>query len=95
MTITLNLANVIVWLIVGLLAGSAAATVLSRRRRGFGYVANTLIGMVGALIGGFLFEALRINIPALRAIQIDLQQIFAAFIGALIFAALVLLVRAR
>ncbi len=84
--------TIIVWLIVGALAGSAAASVMQRGTRNR-LLLNTLIGLVGALIGGFLFELFRIQIPALLAIQINAQQLLAAFVGAIILIFLVRVLR--
>ena len=47
---------VVVWLIVGALAGSLAGMVVKRSKEGFGRLANIGIGLVGALVGGFLFQ---------------------------------------
>ena len=50
--------TVIVWLIVGLLAGWLAGKV--SRGRGFGCIANILLGLVGAVLGGWIFSQLGI-----------------------------------
>lgn len=45
--------NVIWFLLIGLVAGWLAGIVL--KGRGFGLVANLVIGVLGAVLGGFLF----------------------------------------
>ena len=75
-----------VWVIVGMLAGSLAGAVVKRAKEGFGRYANLGIGLVGALIGGFLFDLFRINF-GLENIAISLQDIVSAFIGSLLFLA--------
>ena len=50
--------GVIGWLIIGLLAGWLAGKV--SRGRGFGCLANVLIGLVGAVLGGWVFTKLGI-----------------------------------
>ena len=50
--------GVIGWLIIGLLAGWLAGKV--SRGRGFGCIANVLIGLVGAVLGGWVFTKLGI-----------------------------------
>ena len=50
--------SVIGWLFVGLIAGWLAGKV--SRGRGFGCVADILIGLVGALLGGWIFTKLGI-----------------------------------
>jgi uncharacterized membrane protein YeaQ/YmgE (transglycosylase-associated protein family) len=84
---TISLANLVVWIIVGALAGTAASSVM-RRGGGRGRILiNTIIGMIGAFIGGILFDLLDIQIGTLAAMQINAQQLLAAFIGALILIA--------
>ncbi|MGB8525229.1 MAG: GlsB/YeaQ/YmgE family stress response membrane protein [Candidatus Acidiferrales bacterium] len=48
------------WLLIGLIAGWLAGTVA--RGRGFGCVVDVILGLVGAVIGGWIFE--RLNIPS-------------------------------
>ena len=78
--------ELVVWLIVGLLAGSVAGLVVTRKREGFGKFANLGIGLVGALIGGFLFDILKIDL-GLANISVSLQDLLAAFVGSLLFLA--------
>jgi uncharacterized membrane protein YeaQ/YmgE (transglycosylase-associated protein family) len=47
------------WMIVGLLAGWLAGVVT--RGRGFGCLADIVIGLVGAVIGGWVFSKLGIT----------------------------------
>lgn len=82
----MTLSELFVWLVVGLLAGSLAGLVVKRRREGFGRFANLGIGLAGALIGGVLFDLLGIDL-GLASISVSLQDVFAAFIGALLFLA--------
>jgi uncharacterized membrane protein YeaQ/YmgE (transglycosylase-associated protein family) len=48
--------TVIGWLIVGLIAGWLAGTI--SRGRGFGCIANIFLGLVGAVLGGWIFVKL-------------------------------------
>jgi uncharacterized membrane protein YeaQ/YmgE (transglycosylase-associated protein family) len=50
--------GVIGWLLVGLIAGWLAGKV--SRGRGFGCIANVLLGLVGAVLGGWIFSQLGI-----------------------------------
>jgi uncharacterized membrane protein YeaQ/YmgE (transglycosylase-associated protein family) len=43
------------WIVVGLIAGAIAARVVAGR--GFGCIADIIVGIVGALIGGWLIGA--------------------------------------
>ena len=47
------------WLIIELLAGWLSGEVV--RGRGFGCLGNTLLGLIGAVVGGWLFERLHIS----------------------------------
>jgi len=47
------------WLIIGLLAGWLSGEVV--RGKGFGCIGNTLLGLIGAVVGGWLFEQLHIS----------------------------------
>jgi len=46
------------WILIGLIAGWLAGTV--SRGRGFGCLANIILGLVGAVIGGWVFQKLGI-----------------------------------
>jgi uncharacterized membrane protein YeaQ/YmgE (transglycosylase-associated protein family) len=70
---------------VGALAGSLAGMVVTRHRAGFGWMLNVAIGLVGALIGGFLFKVLHIQLGIVGAIRVTAEDVVEAFIGALIF----------
>ena len=78
------LGNIIVWLIVGALAGTLTGMLIKRRKMGFGPFANIGIGMAGALIGGALFRVFRIDL-GLGRIAISFEDLIAACIGSLIF----------
>jgi len=87
----MQIAAIIVWIIIGLVSGTAASSVMGKRgRTRGGIIINTIIGLIGALIGGFIFDLFGINIAVLTAIQINAQQLLSAFIGAIL---LILLVR--
>lgn len=44
------------WIIIGLIAGAVASRVVAGR--GFGCLADIVVGVAGAIIGGFLLSAL-------------------------------------
>ena len=79
-----NIGQVIVWIIVGALAGTLAARLLRQWRRGYGFVGNTILGLIGAVIGGIIFQALDIG-PWFPELAITLDDVIVAFIGAVIF----------
>jgi uncharacterized membrane protein YeaQ/YmgE (transglycosylase-associated protein family) len=53
---TLDPGSWISWIVVGLIAGAIAARVVAGR--GFGCLADIVVGVAGALIGGFLLGAI-------------------------------------
>jgi uncharacterized membrane protein YeaQ/YmgE (transglycosylase-associated protein family) len=85
--------EVITWLIVGALAGSLAGMLVKLRKEGFGRWINLGIGLVGALIGGFLFKVLGIQLGILGSITINLQEVVAAVAGSLLFLGIIWAVR--
>jgi uncharacterized membrane protein YeaQ/YmgE (transglycosylase-associated protein family) len=80
----ITLTDLLVWVVVGMIAGSFAGVVVKRKKGGFGRYGNLGIGLVGALIGGFLFDLLRIDL-GLQNVTISLQDIVSAFVGSLLF----------
>jgi uncharacterized membrane protein YeaQ/YmgE (transglycosylase-associated protein family) len=72
--------SVIAWVIIGLIAGWLAGKV--SRGRGFGCIANILLGLVGAILGGWIFMKLGIFGDSL------LYSIAAATLGAVILVAI-------
>ena len=78
-----TLAQLIVWIIVGLIGGSLAGLLVRRDRKGFGFIQNLGVGLAGALVGGFLFRMLRL-LPGLDKVSISLRDIVSALVGSLI-----------
>jgi len=72
--------GIIAWIVVGLIAGWAASSV--SRGHGYGIIGDIVVGLVGALIGGFLAGFfIHGNVGLIGSIII-------AFIGALILLAI-------
>jgi uncharacterized membrane protein YeaQ/YmgE (transglycosylase-associated protein family) len=65
------------WIIIGLVAGSLAQSVVGLEKRGCLF--TMLIGVLGAVVGGWLFNAVT---DERRAIDFNLGSIFVAFIWA-------------
>lgn len=78
-----SLAQIIVWIIVGLLGGSLAGLMITRQRKGFGFLRNLGLGLVGAIIGGMIFRVLGL-LPELDKVSISLRDVVAAVVGSLI-----------
>jgi uncharacterized membrane protein YeaQ/YmgE (transglycosylase-associated protein family) len=79
----LSLDRIVVWVIVGLIGGSLAGLIIKRECKGFGILRNLGLGLVGALVGGFLFRLLRL-LPELDKVMISLRDVVAAVVGSLI-----------
>jgi uncharacterized membrane protein YeaQ/YmgE (transglycosylase-associated protein family) len=75
--------QLVVWIIVGLLGGSLAGALVTRERAGFGAARNLGIGLIGAVIGGFLFRLFRL-FPSLDKVAISLRDVVAAVVGSLL-----------
>lgn len=83
--------GILAWIVVGLIAGWLAGKVMSGG--GYGLIGDIIVGIVGALIGGFLASTL-FNMPdAVNGINIT--SIFVAFIGAVILLAILRAVSGR
>ena len=79
----MTIGKIVVWLIVGALAGTLAGRVMTFSKRGFGFWTNMGIGMVGALVGGFLFWLFHIDLH-LAEIKITFEDLISAFVGSLL-----------
>jgi uncharacterized membrane protein YeaQ/YmgE (transglycosylase-associated protein family) len=77
-------AQIVVWLIVGLIGGTLAGVVVRWQREGFGWWTNLGIGLVGALVGGLIFRLFDI-LPGLDSISISLRDVASAVSGSLLF----------
>jgi uncharacterized membrane protein YeaQ/YmgE (transglycosylase-associated protein family) len=86
--------ELIVWLVVGALSGSLAGMLVTRRREGYGHVTNLVIGLVGAVIGGFMFSFFHLDLN-LGKVTISYDQVVSAFTGSLVFIGLIGFVRHR
>jgi uncharacterized membrane protein YeaQ/YmgE (transglycosylase-associated protein family) len=75
--------QIIVWIIVGLLGGSLAGLIIKWDRKGFGFLRNLGVGLVGALIGGLLFRMIGL-LPSLDRIAISLRDVVSACVGSLL-----------
>jgi uncharacterized membrane protein YeaQ/YmgE (transglycosylase-associated protein family) len=76
--------GIIAWIVVGLIAGWLAGVVM--RGGGFGVVGDIIVGILGALIGGFLASAVFGMPDAVNGINVI--SILVAFLGAVILVAI-------
>ena len=83
--------GILAWIVVGLIAGWLASQVM--RGGGYGLIGDIIVGVVGALIGGFLAANL-LNMP--NAVNgINITSILVAFVGAVILLAILRVVSGR
>ncbi len=83
--------GILAWIIVGLIAGWLAGLVM--KGGGYGVIGDIILGIVGALIGGFLASAI-FGVP--NAVNgFNLTSILVAFIGAVVLVAIVRAVSGR
>jgi uncharacterized membrane protein YeaQ/YmgE (transglycosylase-associated protein family) len=82
-TVMPTLTQVVVWVIVGLIGGSLAGLLVTWKRRGFGFLRNLGMGLIGAFVGGLLFRLFGL-FPRLDGIVISLRDILAACAGSLL-----------
>jgi uncharacterized membrane protein YeaQ/YmgE (transglycosylase-associated protein family) len=80
---TIQVGQLIAWLLIGAMAGALAGYVV--RGRGYGLLGNMLIGLVGAVIGGVIFNLLNINLAGWPTVS--LADLLVAFVGAVILIA--------
>lgn len=71
--------GIIGWLVVGALAGWIASLIMKRGRQ-MGLLANIVVGVVGALIGGFVLQLFGVD----GITGFNLWSILVAVIGACI-----------
>ena len=87
-----TIGELVVWLVVGALAGSVTGMLVKRQREGFGRLRNLGVGLSGALVGGLLFKLFRIDL-GLADVSISLEDLIAALVGSLLLLGVVRLIR--
>ena len=81
--------DILLWIVLGLVAGFLASVVM--RGGGYGLIGDIIVGIVGALLGGWLFSLL----GAGGVTGFNLWSIFVAFVGACLLIALLRLLSGR
>src|SRR5207249_189401 len=66
--------GIIAWLVVGLIAGALAGSVM--RGGGFGIIGDIIVGLIGALVGGWIVSLFDTGVAGFWG------SIFVAFLGA-------------
>lgn len=71
--------SIIAWIILGLIAGFIASKIVNRS--GEGLIRDILLGVVGALVGGWLFRAFGMH----GVTGLNLYSLLVAVAGAIVF----------
>jgi len=79
--------DLIYFLLIGLAAGWLAGQIM--KGRDFGLVGNLVVGVVGAILGGFLFNLLQLPPTGL------LGRLISATVGAIVLLAILKAVKGR
>ena len=70
--------SIIAWIVLGLIAGFIASKIVNRR--GEGVILDIVLGVIGALVGGFIFSTL----GAAPITGFNLYSVLVAVVGAVI-----------
>ncbi len=77
--------NLLIFLLIGALAGWLAGVVV--KGRGFGVLVNIIVGVLGAFFGGWLLPRLGVSFGG------DMGLFITAFLGAVILLAIISLIK--
>ena len=70
--------SILGWILLGLISGFIASKIVNRQ--GEGFILDIVLGIVGALVGGFVFNA----VGAVGVTGLNIWSMFVAIIGAVI-----------
>jgi uncharacterized membrane protein YeaQ/YmgE (transglycosylase-associated protein family) len=70
--------SIIGWIVLGLIAGFIASKIVNKT--GEGFILDIVLGIVGAVVGGFLFAQL----GAVGVTGFNLYSMFVAVVGAIV-----------
>ncbi len=71
--------SILAWIILGLIAGFIGSKIVNKR--GDGLILDIILGVVGAIVGGWLFN----TFGASGVTGLNLYSLFVAVIGSIIF----------
>ena len=82
--------NILIWIIFGGLAGWIASIIMSKNAQ-MGLIANVIVGVVGAFLGGFLMSL----VGATGVTGFNVWSFIVAVIGAVVLLLIINLIRGR
>src|ERR1700730_17613973 len=71
--------SLLAWIVLGLLAGFIGSKIVNKS--GEGFILDILLGLVGAVVGGWLFQ----TFGASGVTGLNLYSLFVAVVGSIIF----------
>ncbi len=80
--------SILIWLVIGAVAGFLAGLIMDGG--GFGLIGNIIVGILGAVVAGYLFPRLGVSIPITDPL---VRNIAVSTIGAIILLFVIGLVR--
>jgi uncharacterized membrane protein YeaQ/YmgE (transglycosylase-associated protein family) len=75
--------NILAWIVLGLIAGALAKAIYPGRQGG-GILGTMLLGIIGAFVGGSLYNLFTTGSIALTASALSIGGVLVAVIGAII-----------
>jgi uncharacterized membrane protein YeaQ/YmgE (transglycosylase-associated protein family) len=85
--------NIIIWLVLGGLIGWLAS-ILMKTDAQQGIILNVIVGIVGAMLGGWLISPL-VGVGTINQDNFSLPSLLVSFVGAVVLLAIVNLFRRR
>lgn len=82
--------NFLVWIVFGALAGWIASIIMNKNKQ-MGAIANIVVGIVGAFIGGFIMDFIGVEVET----GFNLPSLLVAILGAVVLLFIVGLIRRR
>ncbi|MCB0281613.1 MAG: GlsB/YeaQ/YmgE family stress response membrane protein [Calditrichae bacterium] len=73
----MDLTRIVYFLVIGLVAGWSAGKMV--KGRSFGMIGNIIVGIIGAIIGGYLFDVLNVHVAGFTG------SLIMAVAGAVVF----------
>jgi len=70
--------GIIAWIVVGLIAGFIASKIVNKS--GEGFLRDVILGIIGAIVGGWIFTTLGAN----GVTGFNIYSIFVAVVGAIV-----------
>lgn len=81
--------NFLLWILLGAVAGWVASMIMGKDHK-MGALANIVVGIIGAFLGGWLLDVL--GIAAMNAQEVSLANLLSAIFGAVVLLFIVRLV---